>query len=87
MKITQGVEEELYELFFPDKEPKDKIKEIDQQNRERLLNCGNHEIVERTRKALVVMEYQEKTGTIDNRYRELRAEIQLLLNYLDTYTR
>ena len=85
MKITKGVEEELYELFFPEEEPKDNIKELDQQSRERLLNCGVHEIVEITRKALVVIDYKERTGAIDNGYRELRAEIQVLLNYLDTY--
>jgi len=67
------------------KEPKDNIKEVDQRNRERLLNCGVHEIVERTRKALVIIDYQEETGIVDNKYREKRAELQDLLNYLDTY--
>jgi len=33
----------------------------------------------------VIIEYQERTGIVDNEYRKQRAEIQLLLNYLDTY--
>lgn len=67
------------------KEPKDNIKEIDQQNRERLLSSDVHEVRTKAEKIFEQVDYQKSTGTVDNRTRELRAEIQLLLNYLDTY--
>ena len=75
MKITSGIEDELQEM----------VDEVDAANRDRLIKSPVHEVRKRAEKIYEQVDYQKSTKTVDNRTRELRDEIRLLINCLDTF--